>query len=570
MDKSSNIFSILKPYKGFVALLAFFTIAGNGVSLLIPKLISRGIDSYTQNTFDGRTLSIEFGIVALCIFAFTYLQGIFQTWLAEKAARDIRGKLADKISRFSYSGLEKETRAKLLTNLTSDVDAVKLFISMAVVNIIASAIVIVGASALLLSIDWKLALAVLALLPLIGVVFTFAFKRLRPLFLLRQEIVDRINAVINESIIGASLIRVLHSEKRELEKFDKENTEAKVNGMRVLKLFSIMIPTVGIVANLSTLVILALGGHFVISGTMTLGDFTAFNSYVFILIFPIVVLGFVSNIISSAQASYARIGKVFGAEEESKRGEHTATIRGGIEVKNVSLSYGEKHALKDVSFVVKPGTKTAIIGPTAAGKTQLLYILIGLLSPDKGTVLFDGKAVKEYSLDSFHSQVAIVFQDSVMFNMSLRDNVGFSLDAKEESVKKAIAAAELSDFVGSLPQGLDTIVSERGTSLSGGQKQRVMLARALALEPKVLFLDDFTARVDASTEKKILENVATMYPEMTIVSVTQKIRSIEHFDEIVVLMEGELVAKGTHEELSALSPEYNQIVESQKSTQTYE
>jgi len=199
-----------------------------------------------------------------------------------------------------------------------------------------------------------------------------------------------------------------------------------------------------------------------------------------------------------------------------------------------------------------------------------LYLLTGLIKPNEGAVLYDGIELKDYQKESFHTQIGIVFQDSVMFNMSLLENISFSETVTEESLKKAIDTAELSDFIKTLPNGLDTIVSERGTSLSGGQKQRIMLARALALNPKILLLDDFTARVDQQTERKILKNVRDNYPELTLVSVTQKISPVKDFDQIILLMEGEVVATGQHEALRKSSPEYIQIYESQKSTSHYE
>jgi ATP-binding cassette subfamily B protein len=211
-----------------------------------------------------------------------------------------------------------------------------------------------------------------------------------------------------------------------------------------------------------------------------------------------------------------------------------------------------------------------VIGPTAAGKTQLLNILIGLVAPTSGSVLYDGVPVGEYTREAIHSQVAIVFQDSVMFNLTLRENIAFSKTTNDVELAKAIETAELGDFVHTLPKGLDTIASERGTSLSGGQKQRIMLARALALNPKILLLDDFTARVDAQTERKILKNIEKNYPGITVVSVTQKVGSVKHYEKIILLMEGEVLAEGTHEELKDSSPEYVQILESQKSTQAYE
>ena len=239
-------------------------------------------------------------------------------------------------------------------------------------------------------------------------------------------------------------------------------------------------------------------------------------------------------------------------------------------MQNVDLKFGEKFALKNVSFEAKPNTRTAIIGPTAGGKTQLLYVLTGLVTPTSGVVLYDGKNIEEYNKKNLHAQVGFVFQDSILFNLTLRENIAFNNNVKNESLQKAIATAELGDFVDSLPEGLDTIVSERGSSLSGGQKQRVMLARALALDPKILLLDDFTARVDTRTEKKILENVRKNYPEITLISVTQKITSVESYDQIILLMEGEVVASGTHSDLMNTCPEYVQIYNSQESTEQYE
>ncbi len=190
-----------------------------------------------------------------------------------------------------------------------------------------------------------------------------------------------------------------------------------------------------------------------------------------------------------------------------KAGELRSALRGDIGMSNISLKFGDKQVLRDVSFAAKAGSTTAIIGPTAAGKTQMLYVLIGLLKPASGSVTYDGEALEAYDKEALHRQVGFVFQDSILFNLTLRENIAFSAAIPQQDMEKAIAAAELQDFIATLPQGLDTVVSERGTSLSGGQKQRVMLARALALNPKVLLLDDFTARVDPTTERAILKNI---------------------------------------------------------------
>jgi ATP-binding cassette, subfamily B, bacterial len=331
-----------------------------------------------------------------------------------------------------------------------------------------------------------------------------------------------------------------------------------------------VIPVITLAANIATVIIVLMGGHFVIAGTMSLGDFTAFNSYLAILIFPIMILGFMSNVIAQASASYARLGAVLDAPPDTHAGTLVPDLRGEIGFHHVTLAFGEKTALKDVSFTVSAGSRTAIIGPTAAGKTQLLYLLIGLMEPTSGTITYDGQPVGAYDKEALHRQVGFVFQDSILFNLTLRENIAFSNTTGEQDLQRAVAAAELQDFIGKLPEGIETIVSERGTSLSGGQKQRVMLARALALNPRVLLLDDFTARVDPTTEQAILSNVQREYPGITLISVTQKISSVEDFDQIIVLMEGEILASGTHRELMDTSPEYVQIYDSQRSTSVYE
>jgi len=565
-----GLFALLQPYRWLVALLVVLTMAGNGLTLVVPKLISRAIDAYTQRTFVLSTVVLQFFVVALLVFLFNYLQNIAQTYASERVARDLRTRLAAKIATQSYSSIERLTPAKLLTNLTSDVDGVKLFVSMAVATIIASLFLIVGASVMLLTINWRLGLSVLGVVPVVGGTFFFALRKVRILFKRGQEAIDWLNRVINESILGATLIRILNSQRFEAEKFTAANAESRDIGLAILRIMSAMIPAITLAVNLATIIILLLGGRFVILGNMTLGDFTAFNSYLALLIFPIILLGFMSNIMAQAGASYMRLGAVLMAPEAKKSGTLRRDLRGDVAVENVSLAFGDKEALKNISFAVKSGTKTAIIGPTAAGKTQLLYVLIGLLQPTAGTVSYDGERLETYEKEALHRQVGFVFQDSILFNLTLRENIAFSADIPDKDLEKAITAAELHAFIATLPEGLETVVSERGSTLSGGQKQRVMLARALALNPRVLLLDDFTARVDTSTERAILRNIQEQYPGITLISVTQKIASVENYDQIVVLMEGEMLATGTHAELMETSPEYVQIYDSQRSTNVYE
>jgi ATP-binding cassette subfamily B protein len=565
-----GIFSLLKPYTGMVVLLLLFALVSNGMNLWMPKLIGKGIDAYSAGDFSYTPVIIEFSIVVMIIFVFSFLQGLMQTYASEKVARDLRTKLADKISRQSFSDIQTANPSRLLTNLTSDVDSIKLFVSQAIVSIVSSLFIIIGASVLLLSINWKLGLLVMAIIPIIGVTFFMVLRKVRMLFKKSREVLDWLNKIINESILGAMLIRVVNSQLLEYDKFFEASNKAKNIGLSILRLFAWLIPIIVFTANMAGLMILVLGGHYVIRGSMSLGDFAAFNSYLALLIFPILVIGFMSNVIAQATASYGRIRGMLEKTDPVETGTLQAHLSGAIELQDVHVSYGEKPVLKHINFSVQPGSRTAVIGPTAAGKTQLLYLLSGLIKPDTGRLTFDGRHIEEYLSPSFYQQLGFVFQDSILFNMSIRENITFSDAVTDESLQRAIETAELKDFVDSLPQGLDTSVSERGLSLSGGQKQRIMLARALALDPKILLLDDFTARVDNQTEAKILDNLQRNYPELTLISVTQKIATVEYYEQIVLLMQGEILAMGTHSELMNSSPEYVQIFNSQKSTSNYE
>jgi ATP-binding cassette, subfamily B, bacterial len=566
----SGLMALLKPYRLLIAILATLTIVGNALNLVVPKLISHAIDAYTQGRFVLNTVVLQFVLVGFLVFVFAYAQSGVQIWASERVAKDLRTRLAAKISVQSFAWVEQLTPAKLLTNLTSDVDAVKMFVSLAIASIISSLFLIVGASVLLLSINWRLGLGILGVVPFISITFQLVLRKVRTLFKKSQEAIDWLNRVINESILGASLIRLLNTQQIECQKFLEANAESRDLGLSILRLFASLIPAITLATNVATVIILMLGGHYVIAGSMTLGDFTAFNSYLAILIFPIILIGFMSNVIAQASASYMRINAILATPEQEKGGQIVVDLRGDVGMDNVSLAFGEKMVLKNVSVTVPSGTRTAIIGPTAAGKTQLLYLLIGLLKPASGTITYDGEPIDAYDKEALHRRVGFVFQDSVIFNLTLRENIAFSTSVGEQDIGKAIMTAELDDFIAALPQGLETVVSERGTSLSGGQKQRVMLARALALNPQVLLLDDFTARVDANTERAILENVQKHYPGITLISVTQKIASVVDYDQIILLMEGEVLGSGTHQHLMETSPEYVQLYDSQRSTSHYE
>lgn len=568
--RNPGLWQLLVPYRKQVFLLVFFAMAGNGANLILPRLVGMGINRYEGNHHVPFDLTDDFAAACLIIWIFSACQTLVQVTTAERVARDLRSRLAEKISQQTFRFVQETQPSRLLTNLTGDVDAVKTFVSDVIAGLFSSVFILLGATLMLLSMNWRLALAVMAVVPAIGVVFALVLKQVRPFFKETREVLDRLNKVINESVLGAALIRVVDGAEAECGQFAQVNDRARTVGLTILRKFAVMIPVVSLMAQLASVIILAQGGTYVVRGTMSVGDLATFNGYLAIVILPVFIIGFMNSLIAQAQAAYTRLRDVLEAPMAEPGAQIKAELTGALEVHDLSLDFGEKSALKNVSFEIRPGTRTAILGPTAAGKTQLLYLLMGLLKPSAGTVLLDGRAVEDYDKSTFHRQVATVFQESILFNMSVRGNVAFAQNVDEASWRLAVDTAELGAFLENLPDGDKTIVSERGTSLSGGQKQRLMLARALALRPRILLLDDFTARVDGPTERKILANLEQNYPGLTLLAVTQRISTIQDYDHIILLMQGEVVAQGTHPELLAGSPEYQQIFESQKSTQEYE
>jgi ATP-binding cassette subfamily B protein len=336
--KPPGIFSLLKPYVGLITLLLLFALLSNGINLWLPKIIAGGIDDYTKKHFEFNAIVKKFSIATLLIFIFAYLQSIIQTYASERVARDLRQRLSDKISRQSYAFIEQANPSKLLTNLTADVDSIKLFVSQALVSIVSSLFIIIGCSILLLTINWKLGLAVIAIIPIIGGTFAYVLKKVRALFIKSRGVIDQLNKVINESILGAALIRVINSQQLEYDKFLRANTEAKDYGLRILGFFAGLIPIVTFTSNIAALTILVMGGHFVITGSMTLGNFAAFNSYLSLLIFPIFILGFMSNLIAQASASYTRISVVLNAPDNKALGDVKETLLGKVELRDVTVT----------------------------------------------------------------------------------------------------------------------------------------------------------------------------------------------------------------------------------------
>lgn len=555
------VWPALKPIRLMVIVLVVLAIVTNVLTVTLPRETAALLNQLPEpNAWPVITL-------IAAIFALSATTTILGSYFSQQFAYNVRSIVFAKLVQQPFKFIAKQGSGKLLSNLTSDVDAIRDVVNQVAAQIISAVVLLLGSAFILLTTNWQLALAALAVLPILAIVFFLVLRTIIKYFEVAKIVTDNLNRIISESVAAAGLVRVLNTQESEKNKLTKYNLEAKDVGIKILKGFGIMIPAIGIISSLATLIILYFGGDMLIQGQLSFGDFVAFNTYLSLLIFPILVLGFVGSSITSAFVSLNRLTEIVGSTEESLFGKLVADLKGEIAVQNVKLSFENRDVLKGVSLRILPKARTAILGPTGSGKTQLMYLMSGLIKPTDGQILYDYKPLYEYQQESFYSQVGVVFQDSVLFNTTIRENVAFKTGISEEDIWKALETAELSDYVKSLPQGLETKISERGTNLSGGQKQRLMLARSLAASPNILFLDDFTARVDVGTEARIWDNLQNNYPDLTLVVITQKVSTAEKFDSVILLMEGELLASGTHNELVESSIEYLQIVNSQKSTE---
>ncbi len=553
-----NPFFTLKLYRLELAGLIILTFLTNSLNIFLPLMIASHID---RNDTNYVTLSI----VIVSIFFFGGIQTYYSSKLTEQYARDTRTNIINKLARLKFSQLSEYNSATLYTNFTSDVDSTKQLISTGIINTLSALILLIGSLIMLFRIDWQLALMAMATLPVIGFAFGSIFSKVSKFFKLAQENLVKINKIINESIVASPLVRVLNSQAWEEKKFSIANTTAQNIGENILNAFATLLPIVNVISNMTVLVIIWLGGTKYMDGKLTVGEISAFLNYYNLLITPIFLLGFVGNIISRSQISQKRIDEFLNLPERSETASKSKKdIVGKIEFIDVCLSFGDRQVLQNISFVIEAGTKNALVGPVAAGKSQIMYLLAGLIEPTSGKILIDGVSIQLIDRNLLRKYMGIVFQDNLLFNGSIKQNIVFDGDFSDIDMQKAIQTAQLNEFMNSLPNTLETIVSERGSNLSGGQKQRIMLARSLVLNPKILLLDDFTARVDIKTEQQILSEITKNYPSLTLFSITQKITSVVDYDQIILVMEGEILGSGNHKNLLSTSSEYRQIWESQQ------
>jgi ATP-binding cassette subfamily B protein len=571
MHSLRRAISYLGPYWLIAIGAVMSLLLVTGASLVIPQIIRWVID-YGITLGDMKIIILgSLGLVGVAAVRglFNFTQGYWSEKASQNVAFDVRNALFDKIQSLSFSYHDRAQTGQLMTRLTSDVEMVRQFTGMGLFQFINALIMIFGSAMFMLLMSWRLALIALATIPLMLLIIGRFIMTVRPLFEQVQARLGTLNTVLQENLAGVRVVKAFVREPFEAGRFRTANGAYLETNLQTVRAFATNFPLIFLIFNLGTLAIVWFGGNMVISETLSLGEMTAFMTYLNFMIFPLMMIGMLSAMVARASASARRIFEIVDAQSEViDRPDATPLppVQGRVAFEDVSFRYigGERDTLSHVSFSAEPGQTVAILGATGSGKSTIINLIPRFYEVTDGRVSVDGYDVREVTLDSLRSQVGIVLQETTLFSGTIRDNIAYGRpDASDQDVIEAAKAAQAHDFIVEMPDGYQTRVGGRGVGLSGGQRQRIAIARALLIDPHILILDDSTSSVDAETEYQIQQALDRLMVGRTSFVIAQRISTVRNADLIIVLDQGRLAARGTHEELLDESPVYAEIVYSQ-------
>ncbi len=571
MKSVGRALKFLKPYRlpTLGALVGLFLV--NAANLLTPQLLRILIDQGITQLEMAIIWQISGALVALALLrgVFNFLQMYWSEITSQGVAFDLRNLIFEKLQNLSFSYHDRAQTGKLMTRITSDVDMVRMFVGRGIVMLLSAVVMLAGTTALLLSMNWRLALVVLAVIPIILLLFLVFIGRIIPASRRVQQRLAELNTILQENLAGMRVVKAFTQELYEIERYQRKNQHLKEENLQLAKLFSKLFPIVFGVANLATVGVVWVGGIQVIGEQLTLGRLVAFIGYINYLLIPVFMIGMIGSMLSRAEASGERIFEVIDARSEVEEKPHAVVLpalQGRVVFDQVSFRYagGQEDVLKDISFTAEPGETVAILGRTGSGKSSIINLIPRFYDVTRGRVLIDGIDVKDVTLNSLRSQVGIVLQESTLFSGTIRENIAYGHpEADFAEVRAAAEAAQADAFISALEEGYETLVGERGVGLSGGQKQRVAIARALLIDPRILILDDSTSSVDAETEYWIQQALEELMRGRTSFVIAQRISTVRKADTILLLEKGRLIGRGTHQQLLSESECYVNILETQ-------
>ena len=564
--------SYVKPYKRDCVLAIFCIMAETVFELVIPLVMASIVDVGVAN---GDTRYIVMRGLQMCAFALMALvlgQGasVFAARCGQGLGAELRKAEFAKLQQFSFANTDHFSTASLVTRMTGDVTAIQNAIATGLRPGFRSPVMMTTAIIASFLINARLALVFLVAAPVLGTLLFLIISHVRPLYTLMQGAIDKVNRIIQENLTAIRVVKSCVRGDYEIEKFTQVNDNLRRTSERAFRLSALNMPAMQFVMYSTILAILWFGGRFPSVGGVQVGELTGFLSYVLQVLNSLMMVSNVFMTITRAMASWRRIEEVMHEEiditEEQAR--DIQVTEGDIRFDHVYFKYdtrAEEYVLSDISFHIKAGQTVGIIGQTGSAKSTLVQLIPRLYEATKGTVYIDGHPVAEYPLRGLRDSIAMVLQKNTLFTGTVKDNLRWGKeDATDEEIARVCRIACVDEFIDRLENGIDTMLGQGGVNVSGGQKQRLCIARALLKNPKVLILDDSTSAVDTATEAKIREGMAECLPGTTKIIIAQRITSVLHADQILVLDDGRLNAVGTHESLLASNPIYQDVYYSQQ------
>lgn len=553
----SVIFSIYGP-----------KILGNATTEIFNGLISK-VSGNTGINFTKLGSIILFLIGLYVISAiFNFIQGFIMSGITQKFSFSLREKIVKKINKLPMNYFDKNQSGDVLSRITNDVDTISTNLNQALTQAIVSIVTMVGVLIMMISISGTMTLAAIGILPVAFIIMIFIVSKSQKYFITQQQYLGKINGHIEEIYGGHSIVKAFNGEEKANKKFDELNETLYETGWKSQFLSGMMMPLMRFVGNLGYVVIVILGGFLVIKNKLEVGSIVSFTQYIRNFTQPISQISQIANLIQALMAASERVFEFLEEPEDikdTKNALSNESIKGNIEFKHVAFGYNEdKIIIKDFSAKVKEGMKIAIVGPTGAGKTTLVKLLMRFYDVNKGQIIIDNHNIKEYKKEELRTAFGMVLQDTWLFNGSVEDNIKYGKkDATHEEVVKAAKAAHINHYIKTLPDGYNMIINEESTNISAGQKQLLTIARVILANPKILILDEATSNVDTRTEILIQNAMDNLMQGRTSFIIAHRLSTIKNADLILVLTEGDIVESGTHKELLNKNGFYAKLYNSQ-------
>lgn len=552
----SAAFSILGP-----------KIMGWGMTKLVEGVLAYGLGLLTDFPYIGKCVA---GLIALYLASAlcAYMQSYIMSNVTMKVTYKLRKELSEKINRLPLRYFDARTHGEVLSRITNDVDTVSLTLNQSLTQLITSITTVVGILVMMLSISWMMTLATFLVLPLSGALIGLVMKNSQKFFIGQQRSLGELNGQIEEIYAGHNIVQIFNSEKSELEKFKKINGELYRSAWVSQFLSGMLMPIINFVSNLGYVMICILGGYLAVKRVIAVGDVQAFIQYMRSFTQPIIQIANITNMLQSTMAAAERVFEFLEEEEQSPETEQPAQVggvKGKVEFKNVWFGYSDdKIIIKNFSSVIKPGQNAAIVGPTGAGKTTIVKLLMRFYEISGGQILVDDVDTRDYTRNDLRGMFGMVLQDTWLYNATIMENLRYgTFGATEEQIIEAAKAAHCDEFIRALPDGYNMILNEEASNISQGQKQLLTIARTILHDPRILILDEATSSVDTRTELLIQNAMEHLMQNRTSFVIAHRLSTIKNADVILVMKDGDIVEQGDHEALLSRGGVYANLYQSQ-------